>query len=367
MKQFLAIFLVVAFFKTTANSQTSNTGNVWIVAVNIYQYQDSILEDLNSAIKGAYEFSMLYETRQLTYSTPVILTDRRARRSDIIKALENTFVNNSELKSNDMILFYYSGHGGMAGDSIGICPYDYSGDTRDLITEQTIQNILRRSRARHKVCFIEACKNRVQSMEISDSRILERFNQQRRNVGDGLVFITSTKANEKSFIDPDIGGHFSHFLLRGLKGEADVDNDGFVTVGELFPFVRDSVKKLTKSQQIPQINEKGYDPSLPLMIVPTKLAPDKPKPVQEPCAINQTGEVCIENATRERIWVSWDGRKKQVSIPSGYKECLPDIKAGTFAIRVTNYAPGGGSYIPGGANDYTVQVKSCGTVTKTIR
>ncbi|TAK37260.1 MAG: caspase family protein [Saprospiraceae bacterium] len=270
----------VVFTKSIINGQSIETGNVWIVAVSIHHYQNKgRLNDVDFDVYGAYAFSELYQTRQLTFSPPIILIDRNARRSEILKMLESTFVNNPELTSDDMILFYFSGHGGMAGSSIGICPYDYSGDTRDLISEQTIQDILRRSRARHKVCFIEACKTKVQSLEITDPRLLESFNRQRRNVGNGLVFITSTEAGKESLGPSNIGGYFSHFLVRGLKGEANTNNDAFITAGELFPFVQDNVKKATQNQQVPQIND-NYDPSMPLMVLPSKL-PKEPIPPKE--------------------------------------------------------------------------------------
>ena len=49
------------------------------------------------------------------------------------------------------------------------------------------------------------------------------------------------------------GGHgvFSFFLLRGLRGEADLNNDGIVTLGELFSYVRDHVYKETAGAQRP--------------------------------------------------------------------------------------------------------------------
>jgi uncharacterized caspase-like protein len=43
--------------------------------------------------------------------------------------------------------------------------------------------------------------------------------------------------------DYDKGEHglFTYFLLKGLRGDADADRDGVVSLGELYPFVRENV------------------------------------------------------------------------------------------------------------------------------
>jgi hypothetical protein len=44
---------------------------------------------------------------------------------------------------------------------------------------------------------------------------------------------------------------FSHFLIRGLKGEADTNNDRVVSVTELFNFVETNVVQSTNRRQTP--------------------------------------------------------------------------------------------------------------------
>jgi uncharacterized caspase-like protein len=61
------------------------------------------------------------------------------------------------------------------------------------------------------------------------------------------------------------GGHgvFTHFVLEGLKGKADLDQDGTVTTGELFRYVSEEVPKATDHQQTP-IALPGLARNLPL-------------------------------------------------------------------------------------------------------
>ena len=49
----------------------------------------------------------------------------------------------------------------------------------------------------------------------------------------------------------DVRSVFAHFVLQGLRSDADVNRDGTVTFGELKTYVRDEVRKATGGQQSP--------------------------------------------------------------------------------------------------------------------
>lgn len=61
------------------------------------------------------------------------------------------------------------------------------------------------------------------------------------------------------------GGHgvFIYFLLKGLKGEADYNKDGKITLGELIPFISEQVRRATRNYQSPTVAGK-FDPALSL-------------------------------------------------------------------------------------------------------
>jgi uncharacterized caspase-like protein len=66
--------------------------------------------------------------------------------------------------------------------------------------------------------------------------------------------MTASDVSELSFESEQWGsGHgvFTHFVLTGLNGEADANQDGTVTAGELFPYVREQVQKATEGRQNP--------------------------------------------------------------------------------------------------------------------
>ena len=66
-------------------------------------------------------------------------------------------------------------------------------------------------------------------------------------------------------------GVFTHYLIDGIKGEADGygggEEDGIISIGELFDYVSDKVREATNNKQHPLIGSKWYDRDLPLVYV----------------------------------------------------------------------------------------------------
>ncbi len=77
----------------------------------------------------------------------------------------------------------------------------------------------------------------------------------------------SSKAEETSLESSGLRqGVFSHFLIRGLKGEADKNSDKVVTIQELFDFVFGNVRDYAGNRQSPVL--KGtYDPMMPVAVL----------------------------------------------------------------------------------------------------
>ncbi len=67
--------------------------------------------------------------------------------------------------------------------------------------------------------------------------------------------LTASDISETSQEGPEWGGGhgvFTWFLLKGLAGAADRNHDGIVTAGELFPYLRQSVREVTSGTQNPR-------------------------------------------------------------------------------------------------------------------
>ena len=86
---------------------------------------------------------------------------------------------------------------------------------------------------------------------------------------DGVAILTASTASQFSR-EGEMwgGGHgvFTYYMLLGLKGAADRNEDGFVTVRELFDYVYGKVGEDTDGNQYPEL--KGYfDDNLALSVI----------------------------------------------------------------------------------------------------
>jgi uncharacterized caspase-like protein len=70
--------------------------------------------------------------------------------------------------------------------------------------------------------------------------------------GRGKIIITASAANEVSVEKDELQhGVFTYYLLEGLRGAADFDRDGLITVDEIYRHVSERVPRATGQEQNP--------------------------------------------------------------------------------------------------------------------
>jgi uncharacterized caspase-like protein len=253
---------------TGKNFDLGKSPTLWLVAIGVDNYQnDYMFDPLGFSVNGAHGLAKYFQDQwNLPDANVSILVNQNAKRKSILDSLEQ-FVNPLKVGENDMIIVFFSGHGKMVKDRIGVCAWDYSSE-KNLITDTDITNILNRSPAKHKLCLIEACRSSNEMAENVDPEIVNKLNQQRRKISGGLAYITSTKAGSKSYGSSDELGVFTKHLLEGLKkGFADENRDKAISVEEIFNYVQDKVSRETNGKQVPQINQEGYDKAMPIIML----------------------------------------------------------------------------------------------------
>lgn len=76
-------------------------------------------------------------------------------------------------------------------------------------------------------------------------------------ISDKVISLSASSGGQMSNSYPQKGhGLFSYFLLRGLRGEADANENGSIDMEELYNYVKDNVKRISRRkgmEQIPQI------------------------------------------------------------------------------------------------------------------
>ncbi len=123
-----------------------------------------------------------------------------------------------------LLIFYYSGHAVDGTLKLGNTSL-YMSD---------VKLWLKNSSADVRIAFVDACQSgemtRMKGGTLAPSMV---------SVDDtkGQIIVTSSAASEGSQESDEIGGSFfTHFLVSGLRGDADVSGDGIVSLREIYEY-----------------------------------------------------------------------------------------------------------------------------------
>lgn len=243
---------------------------VWAVIVGAERYHH--MPSLKYAKSDAfYLYSHLRspEGGALPANQIRLLVDEDATHRNIIMAMRDVYLRADD---NDVVLFYFSGHG-LQG---AFLPVDYDGFENKL-EHYEIRDALLTTRARHKLVIADACHSGSLSSGTTgnslaarsggiDAKLNEYYNAL-NEAHSGTALLLSSKGIEYSLEDGGLrSGVFSHFLIKGLEGAADQNQNEMVSVDELFRYVHREVRIYTGNLQTPTLSG-DYDPTMPVSLV----------------------------------------------------------------------------------------------------
>lgn len=239
---------------------------VWAVVVGVGSYEH--MQSLRYTDDDAYHvFAFLKspEGGALPDEQIKVLIDEDATYRNIIATMRRVLLRADE---NDVVLFYFSGHG-LEGSFLAV---DYDG-INNRVRHDEIRQIMDQSRAKHKIIFADACHSG--SLDMSNytaskaplDATLARYYRAFETTKGGLALLMSSKSKEYSLEDGGLrSGIFSYYLVRGLKGEADKNNDKIVTINELYNFVYEKVRFYTAGVQTPILTG-SFDRGMPVAVI----------------------------------------------------------------------------------------------------
>jgi hypothetical protein len=125
-------------------------------------------------------------------------------------------------------ILYYSGH----------ADQDFLRMGGERLSWRTYRQILARLPARVTIAIVDACSS-GSAFATKGAALGELFAPATpiAETSSGLVVISSSRETEPSFESEELGGaFFSHYLVSGVRGAADADADGRVTLDELYRY-----------------------------------------------------------------------------------------------------------------------------------
>jgi uncharacterized caspase-like protein len=195
----------------------------------------------------------------------LLITDKTERKPTLrdLKWALGTFLARSA-KKDDLIMIFFAGHGApevdpRGAESDGLAKYlvPSDADPNDLYSTalpmDEFQTIFDRIEAERVVVFVDACysgaaggrtfaSKRTRAARV-DEVFLDRLTRSK-----GRAILTASRGSEVSLEVPELGhGLFTHFLVQGLRGAADLDRDGIVSLQELYQYLEQQVSQKSRS------------------------------------------------------------------------------------------------------------------------
>ncbi len=242
--------------------KTRPNSNAYAIVIGIEQYR----QKLPKADFAAHDASIVaeYLTKVLGYPEKNVVTlyNDRAALGDFVKYFEKWLPNNVEKGAT--VFVYYSGHGAPNPKTADAYLVPYDGDPT-FIDEtgyplKRMYAALGKLPAKEIVVALDSCFSGAggRSVLAKGARPLV-MNLPDSTVPSGSMTVMSASSGDEisSTFDEEGHGLFTYFLLKGIKNENVVRQDGSLAVANLFSYLQPEVSRIARKQynneQTPQL------------------------------------------------------------------------------------------------------------------
>lgn len=257
------------------------TSNLYVFVIGVDEYKNP-RHKLNYAIADASSFKQEVEDGgQNIFGSinSVFIKDEEATKTKISTEFEKA---KKSIKPEDVLIFYYSGHGVMSDENqpeFYIVPYDVTqlyGNNQMLKTKAIsageLQEFSKQVKAQKQLFVLDACQSGGIVEQLTSSRGAaeeKAIAQLARSTG--TFWLTASNSEQFATEFKTLGhGVFTYAILKGLKGEADGGNkDKKITVKELSAFLNEKVVELSLKHKgtVQYPTSYGFGQDFPIVII----------------------------------------------------------------------------------------------------
>lgn len=239
-RRFYHLFLLFFLFFSLDNVWAYK--NTYAVIIGVADYAGGSSSDLTFTVRDAqlfYDFLMSPAGGKVPASNIYLLKDGQASKSNILYYTRKLF---SQAGVDDRVIFYFSGH----GSSGYLLPYDAMLSGNNWLSYEEVKSLFRCSNAKTKLMFADACYSGDFKNTLSKKVQSKNINVRKSS---DIAIMLSCGDNEYSMESGYLRqGVFSYYLIKGLKGEADRDQNKTITIQELFYYVHRETRKFAQRQ-----------------------------------------------------------------------------------------------------------------------
>jgi len=250
----IIVSLVLSSFTFHSDTKNKEFQNTYAVVIGIadYKYQNTA-SDLTWTVNDADKFIKFLQSNKggnVPNENIYYFKDSKAKKANIIKYAEELY---KKAGPNDRVIFFWSGHGCKGA----FIPYDgYFNEKENKIYNilyyKDLKEIMRAANSNVKIIFADACHSG--SLKESSTIKMERKAhalEETKEIDNNseVAIMVASNADEVSMEYSTLKqGVFSYFLIKGLEGQADANNDKKVTIKELHDYVYKEVKSYNPKQ-----------------------------------------------------------------------------------------------------------------------
>src|SRR3990172_3444223 len=215
------------------------------------EYTDPGLAQLTAPGKDAEDFARVLKDQEIgAFDTVNVLVNEQA--SAVIEAIDEFF---DQKKPDDLLVLYFSGHG--IRDEIGSLYLAFKNTIRTRLRSTAIKSnyiheAMEQSRSKRQVLILDCCYSGA-FPQGTKAEVGGMMGMTQALQGYGRFVLTASDAIQLAWEGDKVIGEtdnslFTHFLVKGLEGEADSDGDGRITVDELYDYTYDQISRVTPKQ-----------------------------------------------------------------------------------------------------------------------
>lgn len=261
----------------------SQQPNLYLVCIGINEYKNQkynlqyAIPDadafFNQMKKGAKSIFKRIDTK--------FIQNAEATRENILKTFGDIQLN---ARQQDVLIFYYAGHGVMSEEDekfpvdFYLIPTDvttlYGNNDmlkRKAISARELMDLSRKVKAQKQLFILDACQSGGAVETFASRGVAEEKAMMQLARSAGIALFAASNSDQYASEIKQLGhGVFTYSILEALKGKADGGySDQKITISELRAYLDDNVPELTKQYrgqaQFPQCIMKGMD--FPIVIV----------------------------------------------------------------------------------------------------
>ncbi len=249
----LFIGSLLVFFGLNSLQAAEQPPELYALVVGVQKHKDPKLDRLS--IQGTIELYDFLVERKHAFSNlrVALLTDEQATKENILKAWTKEL---DRARKNDVVMIFLDGHGGLDPSTPGeyyFCPYDTGPGLAKTGIRVSDKKLFQGIASERLLFMTGSCFSGGFLTGLARGRAPGTPPDLFQDL-QGRFGISAAKHDEVAWVPQKFGMNvFNFFVIKGLRGAADLSKDGNITIKELYDYVSDSVVKETKGAQHPQL------------------------------------------------------------------------------------------------------------------